>query len=76
MTTQELRHRVNVTFEGYGHYKVTIKYRGKEYHCTSTNTIAVDRMRDDHNDSESCYPTPRQAMQALYDECKNKNNLY
>ena len=51
---------------------MTIEYRGKEYTCTSTNTMLYDRIR--HDDVDTGY-TEKQAYQALYDICKNKNNL-
>jgi hypothetical protein len=73
MTEKELKERVNVRWAGYGTYKVTINYRGKEYTCTSHNAPAYD-MLDDH-DTRGAYYTSKGAYQSFWDECKRKNNL-
>ena len=78
MTTKELKNRVRFMFSGYGHKKVTIKYRNKEYSCISTNTVATDRINSDIDgvDKDSfLIRTKKQAYLALYNECKLKNNL-
>lgn len=76
MTTSELRNRVSVQFKSYGHYLVTISYYGKEYKTVTTNTLAIDRMRDDDGiDNGKVYVTPKQALEALYNECKRNNSL-
>lgn len=75
MTTQELKSRITTRFSGYGHYKVTIEYRGKEYSCITTNMSAIDRIGDDEVRLKDWYPTEKQALLALWDECKLANNL-
>lgn len=78
MTTEELKNRVSFMFSGYGHKKVTIKYRNKEYSCTSTNTGATDRINSDIDGFDKntfMFKTKKQAYLALYNECKIKNNL-
>lgn len=63
---------------GYGHYKVTFVYKGKEISCITTNTLALDRInsQDIYTPNMERYTyTEKQALQALYNECKEKNNL-
>lgn len=77
MTTKELRDRVRVKWCGYGQFEVHIKYRGKEYSCHSTNSIAYDRLDDpDHGERwQSLGYNNHRAWQSFYDECKMKNNI-
>lgn len=77
MTTAELRDRVRVTKSGYGQYEVRIMYRGKEYRCHSTNSLAYDRLDDaDHGERwEKMGYNNKRAWQAFYDECKRKNSI-
>jgi len=73
MTTQQLLERVNVIgTSSYGHYKVSIIYRGKKYYCTTTNSLAYDIYLDE--DSKGIY-TQKFALKTLWNECKRKNNL-
>lgn len=73
MTLKDLQGRVSVRLGSwYGHYRVKVRYRGKIYSCTSTNSVAWDY----HNDFDSKgFYTPKQALQAFYEECLRKNNL-
>ena len=73
MTTKELKERVSWKWSGYGSYLVTITYRGKEYHCTSHNTLANDDYQEEGH--RSYYKTDRQCLLAFYDECKRANHL-
>jgi len=78
MTLKELKQKVTVRRDkGFSLYKVTIIYHGKEYTCTSNNSLAWDRLDDDnYRDNEvSGFYTNKGAYQAFYDECKRKNNL-
>ena len=71
MTEQQLKERVDVHHtNSYGVYKVTIVYRGKKYHCSSHNCFAYDGL-----DTGAYGRTSKQAYQAFYNECKEKNNL-
>lgn len=73
MTTSELSQRIIADrTSSYGHYKVTIQYRGKQYSCISTNSMAYDR----YNDDDSQTGVQRDALKSLWNECKRKNNLY
>ena len=78
MTTQELNSKISFRFSGYGHFKVTIEYRGQEYTCTTTNTMAIDRINDDNDGRsyEGFYSTKKQALLSLWEECKRANHLY
>jgi hypothetical protein len=73
MTTVELYKRIDLALIYYGHYRVVIKYRGKQYSCISTNTKAVDRINSD--EKMKFYPTEKSALIALWNECKRANNL-
>lgn len=77
MTTKELRDRTRVERCGYGQYKVTIIFRGKEYTCHSNDSIAYDRLDDpDHSERWELYGyNNHRAWQSFYDECKRKNHL-
>jgi len=67
MTTQQLSTRIDLRLSSYGHYRVTIQYRNKQYSCTTTNTMAVDRINSDEPD--------KSALLSLWNECKSANNL-
>ena len=79
MTTYELKANVRVGTCLSGQFEVEIFHRGKSYTCSSNNTLAYDRIdgSDDWNSDREvhCGYTVRQAYQALYIECKKKNNL-
>jgi hypothetical protein len=73
MTTSELCQRIIASkTHSYGHYKVTIKYRGKQYSCTSTDSMAYDR----YNDEDAKRGVQKDALKSFWNECKRKNNLY
>ena len=78
MTTKQLEERyLGYTFLGRGHYKVGFNIRGIDRYCTTTNTMAIDRLDDNlpERDYGRYYVTQKQALQALYDEVKRKNYL-
>ena len=68
---------INITFSGYGHFKISTTVRGKEYSTVTTNTMAIDRYKDDETPATRglFYNTRNQAAQALYNEIKTANNL-
>lgn len=77
MTTQQLSQRVSFRFGGYGHFRIEIEYRNYLYTALTTNTLALDRVNDNtlvDRARQNGY-TRRQALLALYNECKLKNNL-
>ena len=55
-----------------GSFQVTITFRGKEYSCTSNNTMAYDTIR---TEDPVYYGSVKRALKALWDECKIKNEL-
>lgn len=77
LTLKQLERKVSFSFAGYGHKTISIEYRGKEYKCTSTNTLATDRINDtnDNYNKDSFFTTKKQAYLSLYNECKRKNDL-
>jgi hypothetical protein len=76
MTTAQLSQRIIADrTSSYGHYKVTIQYRGKEYSCISTDSMAYDRYNDEDAKGRGIY-TQKDALQSLWSECKRKNNLF
>lgn len=75
MTYRELSKRISVTpCNKRGVYRVWIRYRGYAYQCYSTNSMAYDTIKSD-GACYNYYRTQKQALQALYDECKAANNL-
>lgn len=62
-----------------GQFMIQIEYRGKRYGCRSNNTLAYDRYKNSDyflSDKQSMYGyTYKQALLAMYEECKRKNNL-
>lgn len=74
MTTKQLDERVSVGWIGTCQYRVEITFRGKAYTCRSNNSLAWDDMDREPGDSY-CYYTRKQALQAFYDECCQKNHL-
>lgn len=77
MTLKELSNKVDVTYSNsHGCYEVTINYRGKEYKCTTNNSMAFDAIRSwfrGHIPARGY--TPKQAYEVLWNECKRKNGL-
>lgn len=76
MTTAQLSQRIDArTTTSYGHYKVTIQYRGKQYSCISTDSMAYDRYMDEDAKGRGIY-TQLDALKSFWNECKRKNNLF
>jgi len=78
MTTKQLENRyLGHTFLGKGHYRIGFDIRGINRYCTTTNTMAIDRIDDElpERDYDRIYVTQKQALRALYDEVKRKNDI-
>ena len=80
MTTKELKERVDIRRSiGYDIYKITITYRGRNYECSTNNSLAYDRITGYADDvpvkATHNFYTYKGALEALYDECKRKNAL-
>ena len=75
MSTTELLQRITCDrTTSYGHYKVNILYRGKQYSCITTNAQAYDHYNDEDRKGNRHY-SQRDALKDLWNECKRKNNL-
>lgn len=59
---------------GYGQYKLTIDYRGKEISCHSTNSIDVDNFKSDFGDIEDGFNRIKLGYTNLCSEVIRKNN--
>ena len=76
MTEIQLSERIrSISPCGYGHWRVTIKFRGKEYSCITTNAPAYDMRNWERGEPKNFYNSRKQALKALYDECVRKNEL-
>lgn len=66
MTIAELKdHVYNIVFSGFGHFRYTLCYYGKEYTCVTNDTISVDRINEgDEFGSRGL----RQAYESLYEQ--------
>lgn len=74
MTTKDLQDKMVIGTCLRGQFTVTIKFRGNTYSCKSNDTTAYDCICDD--DGEFWYyPSKKQALLALWRECKRANNL-
>lgn len=68
----------NIQFSGYGHNRVTITYRGKQYSSVTSNTLATDAYRSDNGRAphrKGFWLTKKQAERILIDEVKRANCL-
>lgn len=76
MTEFQLSQRIrSIAPCGYGHWRVVIKFRGKEYSCVTTNSAAYDMRNWEKGEPKTYYNSRKQALKALYDECVMKNEL-
>lgn len=57
---------------GYGHYKVTITYYGKQYYKIVSDMHLIDAYLSEEGGVRI---TPKQANELLYDAVKQWNNL-
>ena len=74
MTTKELYNRISIGFCAGGQFEVTIEYRNKTYRCKSNNTLAHNCLWGSGGNLVY-YSSEKQALKALWDECKQKNSL-
>lgn len=75
MTTQQLKEKVFTRFVNSGHYEVMIKYKNKNYFCITTNMKAIDEIDEEEITPKKYYTTQKQALLALWNECKYINCL-
>lgn len=75
MTLKEFKDKVDIRYVC-GFYEVTINYRGKQYSCTTNDSMAFDAISAWKRDDIPAWGyTPKQAYEVLWNECKSKNNL-
>lgn len=75
-TLTDLKNRMTVDKTvGYNNYLVTIRHRNYVYKCLSHNSLAYDMLDWEPGEEKNVYNSQREAWQALYDECRRKNNL-
>lgn len=60
-----------------GKYKISFTRRSSHISCISTNMRAIKLTDSDKNirDKSNFYPSQRDALEALYMECKEVNSL-
>ena len=75
MTEKDISSKITIHWKGYGTYRVTITYRRKIYSCISHNSQAYDMRNWEKGEPRTYYNTRKQALMALYNECKRKNDL-
>jgi hypothetical protein len=67
-------HPITIIPSGFGHNKITVTFRGKEYSTHTSNTRATDVVNDDQYERNKRYSCAR-AHSDLLDEIKRANNL-
>lgn len=69
--------KIEIQAAGYGHFRVTVGYRGKQYSAVTTNTRAIDRYNNDDISKKriELNYTQAQAAKALYKEVKRAHSL-
>ncbi len=73
MNTKKLQEKVKfMGIESYGHFKVKITYRNKDYFFTTTNSLAIDRLQDGDEYGYNKFYTYKQALKALLEEGKKR----
>lgn len=77
MTLQELKNRYHgATFASYGHFRVSFTIRGKKVSAITTNTAAIDRIKDnEETDRQGRYKTQKQAYEALYNWVRDNGQV-
>lgn len=60
---------------GYGHKKITVSIRGKQYSAITNNMPAVDRLESDEFTPRRASYNKTTAYSTLYAEIKRANNL-
>jgi hypothetical protein len=68
--------KIHILPTGYGHFKITTQYRKIVISATTTNTLSIDRYRDNESPAKAHKDggfTRNQAAQALYNEIVRKN---
>ena len=75
MNKQFRKTEMRLTWSGYGHYKVEMKYMGKTISCVTNNMPAVDDYNSDMSEREGRRLRYLIGYRSLRNECIRKNNL-
>lgn len=59
---------IRILKTGYGHWRVTIEYYGKEISCTSTNSTAIDDYNSDPDERDGRELRQKRGFNALRNE--------
>jgi len=71
--------QISIMLSGYGHFKITTTYRNRDISTVTTNTLAIDRYRDNESPARAHkdgHFTRNQAANALYNEIVRNNVEY
>lgn len=70
-----MKHIHKITMVGYGSFKISAMYRGREISATTTNTSAIDRINCDDVSERAVRNgyTMKQAHEVLYSEIRRSN---
>jgi hypothetical protein len=66
---------IQLNFVGYGHYRVTTMYYGKEISCVTTNMRAVDDYNSDDYEKDGRQLRKRRGYNALRGEVVRKHQF-
>lgn len=76
---ENLIETLKIKKEGYGHFIISIEIYGKEFKTTTTNSMAIDVVRDhnydDNCNEESYYESRLEAQESLVNEILFKNDI-
>jgi hypothetical protein len=67
---------LSVMFSGYGHYKVTTTYYGKEISCTTTDMPSIDDFNSDEHERDGRELRKLRGYKSLRSECIRENSNY
>lgn len=70
-----MKHNLDVTKTGYGHWKILTTHYNKEINCITTNSSAVDDYRADDSDKQGRVLVRLRGYNSLRNECIRKNRL-
>jgi hypothetical protein len=74
MKATRFTHPISIMPAGYGHNKVTVTFRGKEYSTVTSNSRATDTLKDEDYARNKRYSCAR-AYSDLLTEIKLANKL-
>lgn len=75
-TRKEVENNVKnlqVCFRSYGHWNISITYKGQPIHAVTTNSQAVDDYKSDSTEKDGQEYRKKRGYEALCNECIRKN---